>query len=150
VFSSVNLNTDNSSVASIQEHASAGDYRLINWQNRANKRLKWTIAIIYKYFNPENFSDEFTMEEGIAYNYSLNGLYFETTTPIPLDMPVYIEVKDGFPSNPGPDVHEGHHAEVKWCKKKDNESGPYYCMGIQFYEPITQDNRNKLLISAAF
>lgn len=141
MFSSVNLNKDNRSFVSAAVHT-ATEYRPVHWQDRANKRFKCEFPIIYKYFNSE--TDEFTMGDGIAYNYSLNGMYFETTNPIPPNSPVYIEAQKDSLSALGFDVDEGHHAEVKWCRRKDSEFGSYN-IGVQLYEPLTHGNERIIL-----
>lgn len=139
MFFSVKLNEKSSPIVTFEEHASTEANRMANWRDRVNKRFECELPIIYKYFNPDNFLDEFKIGEGTAYNYSLNGMSFETTKQIPQNIPVYIKAQNNSVS--GFDAHEGHHAEVKWCKEKDNKFGSYYSIGVQFYEPLTHSNK---------
>ena len=141
----INLNSDNVLIGSVQEHASNRSQKVFNGEKRKFRRFKCEVPIIYKYYDAEIFSDEFKTEEGIDYNYSLNGMYFETRNPLDPDSPVYIKIKDFSRYSSGLEAHEGHHAEVKWCQKKNYETNFSYSIGAQFYEALahSDDSRGK-------
>lgn len=136
----INLNSDNVLIGSVHEHASNGSQKVVNGEKRKFRRFKCEVPIIYKYYDAEIFSDEFKTVEGIAYNYSLNGMYFETRNPLDPDLPVYIKIKDFSRYSSGLEDHEGHHAEVKWCQKKNYEANLSYSIGAQFYEALAHSD----------
>lgn len=133
----IHLDSVNGVIGVRAEHVSQNQQVSVCLENRNFFRSKCKIPIKYTYYDTENFSDEFKTEESIAYNYSLNGMNFESKFPLQPDSPVYIKIKEIDLSIPSFEAYGGHHAEVKWCDKQNNEFGTYYLIGVQFYEPLT-------------
>jgi hypothetical protein len=138
----VHSSTEDSVIEIPTEHAPKDRQEAAYWENRKFIRSKCKIPIIYTYYNIENLSDEFKTEKGIAYNYSINGMYFENKKPLQRYLPIYIKMKGDELSISAFDEYEGHHAEVKWCNKQNKEFGPCYSIGIQFYEPLQLSGKN--------
>jgi tetratricopeptide (TPR) repeat protein len=136
----INLNSDNVLIGSVHEHASNNSHKAVKGEKRKFRRFKCEVPIIYKYYDAEIFLDEFKTVEGTAYNYSLNGMYFKTRNPLDPDSPVYIKIKDFSRYSSALEAHEGHHAEVKWCRKKNCEANFSYSIGAQFYEALAHSD----------
>lgn len=132
----INLNVDNNGLSSVPVYLLRRKPEFVKQDNRAYQRFQCELPMTCKYYIIEDFTDEFKTQDCIAYNYSVNGLYFETTNPLQTELPVYIQIKNGFPAIPGSEVYGGHHAEVVWCEKKNDKTDSYYGIGVQFFEPL--------------
>ena len=76
---------------------------------------------------------------GRMMNYSQSGLYFESSTALPLGMSVLIRVQTNLAANCDGQIKEGFRSlalgEVKWCEEFISEGAVYYGVGVKYYLP---------------
>ncbi len=102
----------------------------MNSERRANKRVDHEAPI-----TQEN------LESGIfyssrMYNYSKNGLYFESDIDLKTGEEIFIGIENS-PYAPKSGVYECYHAIVMWRKELKN-STYNYAYGVKFYDPDVQ------------
>jgi hypothetical protein len=72
-------------------------------------------------------------------NYSQNGLYFESRTPLSTGLSVLIRVQKNLAENRAAQIREGFRSmalgEVKWCEEFISEGAVYYGVGVKYYLP---------------
>jgi hypothetical protein len=72
-------------------------------------------------------------------NYSQNGMYFESSSALPLGMSVLIRVQKNLTTDRAGQIKEGFRSlalgEVKWCEEFNSEGAVYYGVGVKYYLP---------------
>jgi Tfp pilus assembly protein PilZ len=97
---------------------------------RADKRILYEAPV-----SQENLdSGVFTYCK--MYNYSKDGLYFESNTKLKPGEEIFIGIENSpYPSKPG--FYECYHAVVRWRKEK-RDSAYKFGYGVKFYKPDLQ------------
>ena len=101
---------------------------------RSDPRYFKTFQLKCETYNTE--SDTFEIFDGIAQNYSANGLYFETKNPFQPRDPVYLSSQDLLLGKFDSELAIGVHAQIVWCKLLNTGFGPKYGVGVKYFEPI--------------
>jgi hypothetical protein len=72
------------------------------------------------------------------YNYSKDGLYFESNTKLNPGEEIFIGIENS-PYCPSADVYECYHAVIRWREDK-KDSNFKFGYGVKFYNPAAQTN----------
>jgi hypothetical protein len=103
---------------------------------RSLRRDGGQAPIVYEYYDPENLEwiDGFETGDAEVCNYSREGMCLSLKRPMQPNSPVLIRSKVSG-HKPGLRIHEGHHAEVRWCIPRRPKSRTGYLVGVRFYDP---------------
>ena len=97
---------------------------------RVPDRPKCTAAIKFSYFNKES------LYEAQILNYSDVGMCFKSEVSLQPDATVYIRLKDapqqGDYSTDNRGLRSATLAEVKWCREIQDETKPFYEIGVKY------------------
>lgn len=69
-------------------------------------------------------------------NYSMGGMYFETSYPVREGMVVSIRRADCSADSKGESTYTEHRAEVKWIKLIEAMDKPHYGAGVKYFYPV--------------
>lgn len=103
---------------------------------RSFTRYGCKAPIVYEYYDPENlkFFDGFETGDAEVRNVSREGMCLALNHPMQPNSPVFIRsIVTG--RMLGFHIHEGHHAEVRWCVAQRPMSRSGYLVGVRFYDP---------------
>ncbi len=95
-------------------------------KNRACERYCYEASVLY---SKHGRSDD---SAAIIYNYSMDGIYFESEYPVRPGSDIYIKMV-----NRSTDACDGYRVEVKWCKEIDRPDISGYGIGVQYSRPIS-------------
>ena len=70
--------------------------------------------------------------ESRTYNFSEEGLYFETESPLEPESDVCIVMTKYAPDKTGPESYQSYFARTKWCRKLPHAGKPAYGIGVEF------------------
>jgi Tfp pilus assembly protein PilZ len=79
------------------------------------------------------------------YNYSKDGLYFESDTPLNPGEEIFIGIENS-PYCSSPDVYECYHAIIRWRKNK-TDSNYKFGYGVKFYNPDARPAEVQKMVS---
>jgi hypothetical protein len=85
----------------------------------------------WSYFNRDDYV------QALVLNFSQDGIFLETLHPISRGATILIRIRPGqevMSEKPqGPRLNAL--AEVKWCRKRNGDGEPGYCVGVRYHFP---------------
>ncbi len=99
-------------------------------EQRAYRRYTYYAEIAYEYSNSHNVINARVL------NHSMGGMCFVSNHAIPKGVEIYIKMINYAPDAIGPECREGYIAQVRWCRKKNEDSICHYEIGVNYYEPV--------------
>lgn len=95
------------------------------YKKRAHSRGNYEAPIRYADFNTKNYF------EAKMYNWSMDGMYFESPRCPPAKSDICIQMVGYMPDSEGPEAYRFYRAKVRWCKQIVNVGGPPCGVGVQ-------------------
>jgi hypothetical protein len=68
------------------------------------------------------------------FNYSEEGLFFESMQPLELDSQIRILMPGYSPQASGPEAFQSYTAAVRWCQKVSDEKSSQFGVGVEILE----------------
>lgn len=82
--------------------------------------------------------DQYHCYDAQMFNYSIGGMYLETSQPLQQGMSISIRKPDWVSDVSDPLSYTEHLAEVKWCKQIVTPDRTYYGAGVEYFKPNTE------------
>jgi len=101
-------------------------------EKRACSRYCDEAPIMYAQF----IENQYCFYGARMYNYSIGGMYFETSYPVREGMLVSIRRADCSADSRGESTYTEHRAEIKWYKIIEDKDKPYYGAGVKYFKPV--------------
>lgn len=84
--------------------------------------------IQYLYMQPDHYYNSRT------YNFSENGLYFESFQPLKPNSQISIVMPDYSPDASGPEAFQSYSAVIRWCQKLADKESLEFGVGVEILE----------------
>jgi hypothetical protein len=84
------------------------------------------VPILYAGYDSKNY------DKGVMRNSCMDGMYFESDSPIQPIGDLYIKIEGHRPGSDVPEQYKDFRAKVKWCRQVTADKMPCYGMGVQF------------------